>query len=67
MLYLDSMMMGILDMHRYHSLQCKYGEKSNEVGWANEVPTTKDIRKSNAKAIHYLSKGLLSSNLVTVT
>lgn len=61
------MMIGILDMRRYHSLQCKYGKKGNVVGWANEISMTKDTRKSNAKVIHYLSKGWLSSNLVTVT
>lgn len=59
------MMMGILDMHRYlyPSLQCKYQKKKkkNQADWA------KDIRKSNAKFICYLSRGWLTSNPVTVT
>lgn len=59
------MMTGILDMRRYH---CNANMKRrNEVGWANETSMTKDIKKSNAKVIHYLPKSWLSSNLVTVT
>lgn len=59
------MMTGILDMRRYH---CNANMKRrNEVSWANEISMTKDIKKSNAKVIHYLSKSWLSSNLVTVT